>query len=131
VNSKVFEPKMVLFIHQYSVDLCFWVFLQPWVLFGFNMIIAGGGVMELIGILIGHLYFFLMFKYPQDFGGPSLLSTPEFLYNWFPNRRGGVRGLGAAPVQAQAPGGGGGGAGGGGGGRFGGYTWGRGQRLAD
>ena len=52
----------------------------PWVLFGFNMIIAGGGFMELIGILIGHLYFFLMFTYPQDFGGPSLLSTPQIFY---------------------------------------------------
>ena len=58
----------------------------PWVLFAFNMIIAGGGIMELIGILIGHMYFFLMFKYPQDFGGPSLLSTPQFMYNWFPNQ---------------------------------------------
>ena len=37
----------------------------PWVLFGFKLIISGGGVMELIGILIGHMYFFLMFKYPQ------------------------------------------------------------------
>ena len=37
----------------------------PWVLFAFNLIIANGGVMELIGILIGHLYFFLMFTYPQ------------------------------------------------------------------
>ena len=37
----------------------------PWVLFGFKMIISGGGVMELVGILIGHMYFFLMFKYPQ------------------------------------------------------------------
>ena len=55
---------------------------------------AGGGVMELCGILIGHMYFFLMFKYPQDFGGPSLLSTPDILYNWFPNRRGGVAGYG-------------------------------------
>ena len=33
----------------------------------------------LLGILVGHLYFFLMFKYPQDFGGPRLLSTPQFL----------------------------------------------------
>ena len=54
----------------------------PWVLFGFNMIIAGGGFMELIGILIGHLYFFLMFTYPQDFGGPSLLSTPQIFYRY-------------------------------------------------
>jgi derlin-1 len=99
-------------------------------LFGFNMIIAGGGVMELIGILIGHLYFFLTFKYPQDFNGPSLIATPEFLYRWFPNRRGGVRGFGVAPAQA-AGGDGGGGGGGGGGNRFGGYQWGQGRRLAD
>lgn len=33
----------------------------------------------LLGILVGHLYFFLMFKYPQDFGGTQLLSTPQFL----------------------------------------------------
>ena len=49
----------------------------PWVLFGFNMIIAGGGVMELVGILIGHMYFFLMFKYPQVRGKlwPSVFKT--------------------------------------------------------
>ena len=118
----------------------------PWVLFGFNMIIAGecffvlvfptylfllsgGGVMELCGILIGHMYFFLMFKYPQDFGGPSLLSTPEFLYNFFPNRRGGVSGYGQAPASAQQGGGGGGAGGGGGGGFPRPHQWGQGQRL--
>lgn len=101
----------------------------PWVLFAFNMIIAGGGVMELIGILIGHLYFFLMFKYPQDFGGPSLLSTPQILYDWFPNQRGGVHGYGQAPPAGDQ---GGGGGGGGGGRRFGGgYAWGAGNRLGD
>jgi len=100
----------------------------PWVLFAFNLIISGGGVMELVGILIGHMYFFLMFKYPQDFGGPSLLSTPSFLYNYFPNRRGGVAGYGQAPASSQA-GGGGGGAGGGGGGFGGGHNWGQGHRL--
>merc|ERR1719384_1092457 len=89
----------------------------PWVLFAFNLIISGRGVMELCGILIGHMYFFLMFKYPQDFGGPSLLSTPDFLYSFFPNRRGGVLGYGQAPASAQR-GVGGGGAGGGGGGGF-------------
>jgi len=75
-----------------------------------------------------------MFQYPQEFGGPSLLSTPDFFYNWFPNRRGGVRGFGIAPVQAAGGGGGdggGGGGGGGGGNRFGGYNWGQGRRLAD
>ena len=36
--------------------------------------------MELIGIFVGHLYFFLMFKYPQDFGGQRFLTTPSILY---------------------------------------------------
>ena len=78
----------------------------PWVLAVFNMVIQGGyvseltlplcklhfksltsfiyfdcsGIMELIGIFVGHLYFFLMFKYPQDFGGQRFLSTPSILY---------------------------------------------------
>ena len=85
-------------------------------------------MMELCGILIGHMYFFLMFKYPQDFGGPSLISTPDILYKWFPNRRGGVAGYGPAPASAQQPGGGGG-QGGGGGGFPRPHAWGGGQRL--
>lgn len=97
----------------------------PWVLFAFNVVISGGGLMELIGILVGHLYFFLMFKYPQDFGGPSLLSTPQFLYNWFPNSGGGIYGQ-APSSTAAAPGGGGGG-----GPRFRGHAWGQGNRLGD
>jgi len=96
----------------------------PWVLFAFNLIIKGGGVMELCGILIGHTYFFLMFKYPQDFGGPSLLSTPGFLYDYFPNKHGGVSGYGEAPASAQQ-----GGGGGAGGGFPRAHQWGRGQRL--
>ena len=35
---------------------------------------------DLVGILAGHLYFFVMFKYPQDFGGQVLLSTPQILW---------------------------------------------------
>jgi derlin-1 len=34
---------------------------------------------ELAGVAVGHLYFFLMFKYPQDFNGVQLLKTPEIL----------------------------------------------------
>lgn len=94
----------------------------PWVLLAFNVVIANGGVMELIGILVGHLYFFLMFKYPQDFGGPSLLSTPQFLYNLFPSRGGGLYGQAPRSTAGQ-------GDQDGGGVRFRGHQWGRGQRL--
>ncbi|XP_060531352.1 derlin-1 [Cylas formicarius] len=74
------------------------VFL-PWVLLGFNLVMSGGGVMELVGILVGHLYFFLAFKYPQELGGPSLLQTPAFLKQWFPDEIGGVHGFGVPPER--------------------------------
>lgn len=74
----------------------------PWVLLGFNMILSGGGLLEIIGILVGHLYFFLKFKYPEELRGPSLLQTPTFLKEWFPDQRGGVYGFGASPQRPQA-----------------------------
>ncbi|XP_055345227.1 derlin-1-like [Paramacrobiotus metropolitanus] len=77
----------------------------PWVLFGFNFILGAGGVFDLLGILVGHLYYFLTFKYPQDMGGPSLIGTPSFLYRWFPNTRV-MGGFGAPPParpRADAP----------------------------
>ncbi|XP_064444012.1 derlin-1 isoform X4 [Mirounga angustirostris] len=50
----------------------------PWVILGFNYIIGGSVINELIGNLVGHLYFFLMFRYPMDLGGRNFLSTPQF-----------------------------------------------------
>lgn len=50
----------------------------PWVLLGFNFILSGA-VFSLVGIVIGHLYFFLKFKYPQELGGASYLETPAIL----------------------------------------------------
>lgn len=95
----------------------------PWVILGFNFIIGGSFIDELIGNLVGHLYFFLMVKYPMDLGGRSFLSTPQILYRYFPNRRGGVSGFGAPPTRRAAPQEA---AGGGGGGR---HNWGQGFRL--
>ncbi|CAB3362632.1 Hypothetical predicted protein [Cloeon dipterum] len=73
----------------------------PWVLFAFNLIISGGGFSELIGILVGHLYYFLTFTYPIDFGGANLLNTPAILYQYFPNTRS-VRGVAAQAGAARA-----------------------------
>lgn len=72
----------------------------PWVLFGMNFIINHDGLEELVGILVGHLYFFLKFKYPQEFGGPNLLNTPAFLESYFPQTRSTFRSFGTAPSQA-------------------------------
>ncbi|XP_068178939.1 derlin-1 [Antennarius striatus] len=95
----------------------------PWVILMFNFVIGGSFVNELTGNLVGHLYYFLMFKYPIDLGGRSFISTPDILYRYFPNRRGGVSGFGVPPTRrpaAQEP------VGGGGGGR---HSWGQGHRL--
>ncbi|XP_045595944.1 derlin-1 [Procambarus clarkii] len=88
----------------------FWFGLQfkamylPWVILIFNVVIVHSGLMELVGILIGHLYFFLMFKYPEDFGGRKLLQTPQFLYYYFPTVGGAAR-FGNAPVAPRDGGG--------------------------
>lgn len=41
---------------------------------------VSSGFAEILGIIVGHLYFFLMYKYPVDFGGRQWISTPSFLY---------------------------------------------------
>lgn len=78
----------------------------PYVMAAFNFVFFNGGVMMVLGIIVGHFYYFLTIKYPQDFGGATLLHTPEILYKYFPNRRG-VTGFGQAPTAPRAPGGGG------------------------
>lgn len=39
---------------------------------------------EIIGILIGHLYYYVMYKYPEDNNNQRLLDTPQILHDWFP-----------------------------------------------
>ncbi|XP_028280591.1 derlin-1 [Parambassis ranga] len=92
---------------QFNKDMVvsFWFGTQfkayylPWVILVFNFIIGGSLVDELTGNLVGHLYFFLMFKYPIDLGGRAFLTTPEILYRFFPSRRGGVSGFGVPPAR--------------------------------
>jgi derlin-1 len=96
--SVLMDPMVMCVLYIYcqlnkDVIVNFWFGTQfpamylPWVLCAFNMIIGGGGMMELMGILIGHLYFFLKFQYNQQYGGPALVETPRFLETWLPSRR--------------------------------------------
>ena len=75
----------------------------PWILLLFNFILHGNFLSDLIGILAGHLYFFVMYKYPQDFGGQVLISTPQILYTYLPNEQGGVAGFGYVPQARRDP----------------------------
>jgi len=98
---------------------------MPWVLFAFNLIISGGGMMELFGILVGHLYIFLKFKYPQELGGPELLNTPKILESYFPPERSGNLSFGNVPSTQRSMGG----QNTQGRNIFGGHNWGRGHVL--
>jgi len=96
-----------------DVVVTFWFGTQfkamylPWVVTVFEFVLSGAFMPQLAGILVGHLYYFLQYKYPVDFNGPDLLQTPQFMYNWFPNQRvvGGMQGNSRrAPAdQPQAP----------------------------
>jgi derlin-1 len=93
-----------------EVMMSFWFGMQfkamymPWVILLFNWIISGSLLVQLCGIVVGHLYYFLTFKYPQDFGGAYLLQTPNFLYRYFPNEQTGISGFGTAPIPRRQPG---------------------------
>lgn len=87
----------------------------PWVLLGMNLILSSGSIFSIVGILVGHAYYFLKFIYPQELGGPSLLETPAIIKRYIPDVSGGVHGFGVPPVgqrpnpqqqgQGQQPGG--------------------------
>ncbi|KAK0426565.1 hypothetical protein QR680_009774 [Steinernema hermaphroditum] len=83
----------------------------------FNMIL-GGSMVELAGVVVGHIYYFLMYSYPQEFGGASLIKTPQFLYQWLRSSVGEVRRFGSAPESRRSSPR-----------NDGGHIWGRGQQL--
>uniref|UniRef100_A0A182PG21 sn-1-specific diacylglycerol lipase ABHD11 n=1 Tax=Anopheles epiroticus TaxID=199890 RepID=A0A182PG21_9DIPT len=70
----------------------------PWVLLGMNMILSSGSIFSLVGIFVGHAYYFLKFSYPSELGGPALIETPFFIKRYFPDVQGGTHGFGIPPV---------------------------------
>ncbi|CAH8621087.1 unnamed protein product [Schistosoma mattheei] len=84
------EPMVLTVLYIWSqlnrdVIVQFWFGMQfkamyfPWVLVIFNLIVRGSAMMELVGIIVGHLYYFFVFQYPQEYGGQAILKTPGFL----------------------------------------------------
>ena len=56
----------------------------PWVLLGLSLLLNHNIVADLIGIAVGHVYYFLEDVYPKPeaqggLGGPRLLKTPNFV----------------------------------------------------
>ncbi|VDK36530.1 unnamed protein product [Taenia asiatica] len=74
-------------IVQFWFGTSFKAIYFPWVLVVFNLIIRGSATMELMGIFVGHVYYFFSYQYPLEYGGAQLLKTPDFLYRLFPVER--------------------------------------------
>ena len=51
----------------------------PWVLLGFSVLIGNTILVDLIGILVGHVYYFLEDVFPNQRGGCRIIKTPQFL----------------------------------------------------
>ncbi|CAG2201957.1 DERL2_3 [Mytilus edulis] len=52
----------------------------PWVLLGFSVLLGNSVVIDLMGIAVGHIYYFLEDVFPEQQGGFRILKTPRFLY---------------------------------------------------
>lgn len=90
----------------------------PWVLLGFSLLLGNSVIVDLMGIAVGHIYFFLEDVLPAQQAGLKLLKTPRILkwlfdsapedpnYRVFPDERpGGFEwgaGRGAAPAEEGA-----------------------------
>jgi derlin-1 len=55
---------------------------------------------DLLGIVVGHLFYFLDVKYPET-SGKRWLKTPDFLNNMFPPSQMNIQGFTTAQAQPQ------------------------------
>jgi len=83
----------------------------PWVLLGFSLLLGNSVVVDLMGIVVGHIYYYLEDVLPNTPGGFKVLKTPAIL-KWLldtpqddPNYN---------PLPEERPGG---------------FAWGQGERL--
>lgn len=51
----------------------------PWVLLGFSLLLGNSIAVDLMGIAVGHIYFFLEDVFPNQPGGFRILKTPQIL----------------------------------------------------
>ncbi|KAM3175329.1 hypothetical protein ACTXT7_008757 [Hymenolepis weldensis] len=109
----LFEPMVLSVVYVWcqlnkDVYVTFWFGTRfravyfPWVLVVFNLIIRGGATMELMGIFVGHVYYFFAHQYPLEYGGAQFLKTPDFLYRMFPPERNFTTGFGVPPLRRTA-----------------------------
>jgi len=51
----------------------------PWVLLGFSVLLGNAIWVDLVGMAVGHTYYFVEDVFPNQRGGFRLLNTPQVL----------------------------------------------------
>lgn len=51
----------------------------PWVLFAFSLLLGNSVIVDILGITVGHIYYFLEDVFPNKPGGFHIIKTPGFL----------------------------------------------------
>lgn len=77
----------------------------PWIYLGIRLVMGNDIVMPLVGIVVGHVYFFLVSVLPETHGY-SILKTPAFCIDFVNYYNGAPRGTGlniGAGITANAP----------------------------
>jgi len=57
----------------------------PWVLLGFSLLLGNAVLVDLMGIAVGHVYYFLEDVFPAQPGGFRVLQTPRIIKMLFDN----------------------------------------------
>lgn len=52
----------------------------PWVLLAFSLLLGNAILVDLMGIAVGHIYYFLEDVFPNQSGGFRILETPKFMW---------------------------------------------------
>lgn len=55
----------------------------PWVLLAFSIVLGSSTVVDIIGIIVGHFYYFFEDVFPNGPHGFRILETPRFIKNIF------------------------------------------------
>lgn len=60
--------------------------LLPWVLMLFHLLMGKPIAEDIVGVLVGHLYYFIEYIHPEHNRGIKLIATPRIYHDWFPRQ---------------------------------------------
>ncbi|CAM6127799.1 unnamed protein product [Calypogeia fissa] len=77
-------------------------FYLPWALLAVNTMLGHSFLPDLLGIIVGHVYYFLTVLHPRN-GGQQLLKTPQWLFKLLVKYRIGETPRSAPEAQPPPP----------------------------